>query len=161
MARQGGATAFVAVAGLIAAMLATLQPPPAAGSPYQCGLDPTVASVAAASPGTWGAVAIVPGYTACFADEEARMGPWLSSFGFVVIGVETNSRTDYDTARGTQLVAALDYLTRQAPCVTGSTPGRLAVIGHSLGDGGAINASERRPSLRLPSLSRPSPRHRT
>ncbi|WP_446471756.1 poly(ethylene terephthalate) hydrolase family protein [Actinophytocola algeriensis] len=40
------------------------------------------------------------------------MGPWLASFGFVVIGVETNGLTDFDTARGTQLPAALDYLTQ-------------------------------------------------
>ncbi|WP_327434355.1 poly(ethylene terephthalate) hydrolase family protein [Streptomyces sp. NBC_01236] len=167
---------IVAVAGLIASMLATLQPASAAGNPYQRGPDPTVASVAATSGpfpttsvsvppgngfnggtiyyptdtslGTWGAVAIVPGYTARFADEEAWMGPWLSSFGFVVIGVETNSRTDYDTARGTQLLAALDYLTRQSPVRDRVDPDRLAVIGHSMGGGGVISASERRPSLK-------------
>jgi len=87
----------------------------AADNPYQRGPDPTVASVAATygtfataqinvapgngfnggtiyyptdtSQGTWGAVAIVPGYTAKFANEEAWMGPRLASFGFVVIGV--------------------------------------------------------------------------
>ena len=167
---------IVAVAGLIASMLATLQPASAAGNPYQRGPDPTVASVAATSGpfstasvsvppgngfnggtvyyptdtslGTWGAVAIVPGYTARFADEEAWMGPWLSSFGFVVIGVETNSRTDYDTARGTQLLAAPDYLTRQSPVRDRVDPDRLAVIGHSMGGGGVISASERRPSLK-------------
>jgi dienelactone hydrolase len=166
----------VAVAGLIAAMLATLQPASAAGNPYQRGPDPTVASVAATSGpfttasvsvppghgfnggtiyyptdtslGTWGAVAIVPGYTALFANEEAWMGPWLSSFGFVVIGVETNSRTDYDTARGTQLLAALDYLTQQSPVRDRVDPSRLAVIGHSMGGGGVVSASERRPSLK-------------
>jgi len=165
----------VALAGLITGMLAALPPASAAGNPYQRGPDPTVASVAATSgpfatssvgvppgngfnggtiyyptdtsPGTWGAVAIVPGYTARFADEEAWMGPWLSSFGFVVIGVETNSRTDFDTARGTQLLAALDYLTRQSPVRDRVDPDRLAVIGHSMG-GGVISASERRPSLK-------------
>jgi predicted dienelactone hydrolase len=73
------------------------------------------------------------------------MGPWLSPFGFVVIGVETNSRTDFDTARGTQLLAALDYLTRQSPVRDRVDPGRLSVIGHSMGGGSAISASERRP----------------
>ncbi|MFD8304454.1 RICIN domain-containing protein [Streptomyces sp. NPDC059690] len=167
---------IVTVAGLIAAMLSSLQPAAAAGNPYQRGPDPTVASVAAtrgpfttasvnvapgngfnggtvyyptdSSLGTWGAVAIVPGYTARFADEEAWMGPWLSSFGFVVIGVETNSRTDYDTARGTQLLAALDYLTRQSPVRDRVDPDRLAVIGHSMGGGGVVSASERRPALK-------------
>jgi len=98
--------------------------------------------------GTWGAVAIMPGYTALFANEEAWMGPWLSSFGFVVIGVETNSRTDFDAARGTQLLAALNYLTTQSPVHDRVDPSRLSVIGHSMGGGGAIYAAEHSPSLK-------------
>ena len=70
---------------------------------------------------TYGGIAIVAGYTARFANEEAWMGPWLASFGFVVIGVETNSLNDYDTARALRLLAALDYLT-QTSSVPGSTP---------------------------------------
>ncbi|MGW1596302.1 dienelactone hydrolase family protein [Streptomyces sp. NPDC002343] len=148
----------------------------AAGSPYQRGPDPTLAGVAATrgtfataqltvppgngfnggmiyyptdrSQGTWGAVAIVPGYTARFADEEAWMGHWLASFGFVVIGVETNSRTDFDTARGAQLLAALDYLTQKSPVRDRVDPARLSVVGHSMGGGGALVAAERRPSLK-------------
>ncbi|MFD0395081.1 dienelactone hydrolase family protein [Streptomyces nogalater] len=147
-----------------------------AGSPYQRGPDPTLASVSATrgtfataqltvppgngfnggmiyyptdtGQGTWGAVAIVPGYTARFADEEAWMGHWLASFGFVVIGVETNSRTDFDTARGTQLLAALDYLTQKSPVRDRVDPARLSVVGHSMGGGGALVAAERRPSLK-------------
>ncbi|MFI0898958.1 cellulose binding domain-containing protein [Streptomyces sp. NPDC020983] len=166
---------LAAVAGLLAAMLA-FQPAAAADNPYQRGPDPTLAGVAASrgpfataqvsvapgngfnggtiyyptdtSAGTWGAVAIVPGYTALFANEEAWMGPWLSSFGFVVIGIETNSRTDYDTARGTQLLAALDYLTRQSPVRDRVDASRLSVIGHSMGGGGVVYASEHRPSLK-------------
>ncbi|WP_327287760.1 poly(ethylene terephthalate) hydrolase family protein [Streptomyces sp. NBC_01198] len=167
--------ALVAVAGLLAVLLA-LQPAAAADNPYQRGPDPTLAGVAASrgpfataqtsvapgngfnggtiyyptdtSAGTWGAVAIVPGYTALFADEEAWMGPWLSSFGFVVIGIETNSRTDYDAARGTQLLAALDYLTQRSPVRDRVDTSRLSVIGHSMGGGGVVYASEHRPSLR-------------
>nr|WSX72819.1 cellulose binding domain-containing protein [Streptomyces sp. NBC_00899]WSX81113.1 cellulose binding domain-containing protein [Streptomyces sp. NBC_00899] len=166
---------LVAVAGLLAAMLA-FQPAAAADNPYQRGPDPTLAGVAASrgpfataqmsvapgngfnggtvyyptdtSAGTWGAVAIVPGYTALFADEEAWMGPWLSSFGFVVIGIETNSRTDYDAARGTQLLAALDYLTQRSPVRDRVDTSRLSVIGHSMGGGGVVYASEHRPSLK-------------
>jgi hypothetical protein len=150
--------------------------PAAADSPYQRGPDPTPQSVAATrgtfatasvsvppgngfnggmiyyptdtSLGTWAAVAIVPGYTALFANEEAWMGPWLASFGFVVIGVETNSRTDNDYNRGTQLLAALDYLTQQSPVRDRVDPSRLGVVGHSMGGGGAISAAERRPSLK-------------
>ncbi|WP_031525917.1 cellulose binding domain-containing protein [Streptomyces sp. NRRL F-5123] len=167
--------ALVAVAGLLAAMLA-FQPAAAADNPYQRGPDPTPAGVAASrgpfataqttvapgngfnggtiyyptdtSAGTWGAVAIVPGYTALFADEEAWMGPWLSSFGFVVIGIETNSRTDFDVARGTQLLAALDYLTQQSPVRDRVDTSRLSVIGHSMGGGGVVYATEHRPSLK-------------
>jgi dienelactone hydrolase len=98
--------------------------------------------------GTWGALAIVPGYTALFANEEAWMGPWLASFGFVVIGVETNSRTDFDTARGTQLLAALDYLTTKSPVRDRVDPNRLSVLGHSMGGGGVVYATEHRPSLK-------------
>ena len=144
-------------------------------NPYERGPDPTLASVAAdfgsfataqltVPPGhgfnggciyyptdagqTFGAVAIVPGYTALFADEEAWMGPRLASFGFVVIGIETNSREDWDRARGAQLLAGLDYLTQHSAVRTRIDARRLAVIGHSMGGGGAFAAAARRPSLR-------------
>ncbi|MCO5994345.1 poly(ethylene terephthalate) hydrolase family protein [Actinoallomurus rhizosphaericola] len=167
--------AIAALAAMIALTVATW-PASAAGNPYQRGPDPTLASVAASrgtfataqvsvpagngfnggtiyyptdsSQGTWGAVAIVPGYTALFANEEAWMGPWLASFGFVVIGIETNSRTDFDTARGTQLLAALDYLTQKSPVRDRVDSARLGVIGHSMGGGGVVYATEHRPSLK-------------
>ena len=100
------------------------------------------------SQGTWGALAIVPGYTALCANEEAWMGPWLASFGFVVICIETNSRTDYDVARGQELLAALDWLTSASPVKNEIDPNRLAVLGHSMGGGGMVYATEHRPSLR-------------
>ncbi len=169
--------ALTAVAGLVAAAL-TLPPASAsaAGGPYQRGPAPTLASVAASrgpfatsqlsvgsghgfknatiyyptdtSLGTWGAVAIVPGYTAKFSKEEAWMGPWLASFGFAVIGIDTNSPNDFDTARGTQLLAALDYLTQKSPVRDRVDPGPLGVIGHSMGGGGVVWATEHRPSLK-------------
>ncbi|WP_225850380.1 cellulose-binding domain-containing protein [Streptomyces sp. HPF1205] len=100
------------------------------------------------SQGTWGALAIVPGYSALFANEEAWMGPWLSSFGFVVIGVETNSRSDDDNARASELLSALTWLTTQSPVKDRVDPNRLSVLGHSAGGAGAIRAAERQPSLR-------------
>ena len=100
------------------------------------------------SQGTWGALAIVPGYTAKCANEEAWMGPWLSSFGFVVICIETNTTTDSDTQRAAELLAALNWLTTQSPVKNEVDPGRLSVLGHSAGGAGAIEAAEQRPSLR-------------
>ncbi|OON32543.1 lipase [Micromonospora sp. Rc5] len=148
----------------------------AADNPYQRGPDPTRASVASengpfantsvavptgygfnggriyyptdTSQGTFGAIAISPGYTALFSVELAWMGPWLASHGFVVIGIETNSRNDFDTARGTQLLAALDYLTQQSPVRDRVDSSRLAVAGHSMGGGGALSAAMRRSSLK-------------
>jgi fermentation-respiration switch protein FrsA (DUF1100 family) len=149
---------------------------PAAGNPYQRGPNPTLAMIEAThgpfataqmnvptghgfnggvvyyptdtSQGTWGALAIVPGYTALFRNEEAWMGPWLSSFGFVVLGVETNSRTDNADARATELLAGLNWLTTQSPIRNRVDPHRLSVLGHSAGGAGAILAAERQPSLK-------------
>ncbi|MGH3415344.1 MAG: ricin-type beta-trefoil lectin domain protein [Actinocrinis sp.] len=151
---------------------------PAASSPQstQRGPDPTIQSIEAStgpfataqmsvapgngfnggviyyptdtSQGTWGALAIVPGYTALCRNEEAWMGPWLSSFGLVVICVETNSTNDYDVARGQELLAALNWLTTASPVKSEIDPGRLAVLGHSMGGGGMVYATEHQPSLR-------------
>ncbi|WP_083975913.1 dienelactone hydrolase family protein [Kitasatospora azatica] len=169
------AVALTLVAAVTAALLA-IRPATTDAKSSQRGPDPTLAGVAAAtgpfttaqvsvppgdgfnggtiyypadtSRGTWAAVAISPGYTALFADEEAWMGPRLASFGFVVIGIETDSRTDYDSQRGTQLLAALDYLTTQSPVRNRVDPRRLGVIGHSMGGGGVVYAAENRPSLK-------------
>ncbi|GAA3438069.1 ricin-type beta-trefoil lectin domain protein [Kutzneria kofuensis] len=164
-------------AGVLAARPALAQPwDTTAGNPYQRGPDPTVAMIESrtgpfatastsvpagygfnggmvyyptdTSLGTWGALAIVPGYSALFADEEAWMGPWLASFGFVVIGVETTTRTDSADARGTELLAALNYLTTQSPVRDRVDPNRLSVLGHSAGGAGAMLAAERQPALK-------------
>jgi dienelactone hydrolase len=98
--------------------------------------------------GTWAAVAICPGYSAKFANEEAWMGPWLASFGFVVIGIETNSTTDLFEPRAVQLLAALDYLTKSSAVKDRVDPNRLMVMGHSAGGGGAFTAALMRPALK-------------
>jgi alpha/beta superfamily hydrolase len=167
-------SAVAAVMGLVMPTVSA-SPALAADNPYQRGPDPTTASVSASrgtfataeltvakgngfgggkiyyptdtSQGTFGAIAIVPGYTATWAAEGAWMGNWLASFGFVVIGIDTNSRTDWDTARGTQLLAALDYLTQKSSVRTRVDTKRLAVMGHSMGGGGAVYAANHRPSL--------------
>nr|WP_194891745.1 ricin-type beta-trefoil lectin domain protein [Catenulispora pinisilvae] len=100
------------------------------------------------SQGTWGALAIVPGYTALCANEEAWMGPWLSSFGFVVICTETNTGTDSDSQRAAELQAALTWLTTQSPVKSEVDPARLSVLGHSAGGAGAMEEAEQHPELR-------------
>jgi dienelactone hydrolase len=98
--------------------------------------------------GTWAAVAICPGGGAKFANEETWMGHWLASFGFVVIGMETNAVSDYPESRGTQLLAALDYLTQKSAVKDRVDPNRLMVMGHSMGGGGTFHAALARPSLK-------------
>jgi pimeloyl-ACP methyl ester carboxylesterase len=65
----------------------------------------------------------------------------------VVIGIETNSRFDQPASRGTQLLAALDYLVNSSSVRTRVDSTRLAVAGHSMGGGGTLEAASDRPSL--------------
>ncbi|MER5221663.1 poly(ethylene terephthalate) hydrolase family protein [Streptomyces flaveus] len=99
------------------------------------------------SQGTFGAVAISPG----FASPEAVVswyGPRLASQGFVVLTLETNSVSDLPDSRATQLVNALDFLVQSSSVKDRIDPNRLAVMGHSMGGGGSLKASELRPSLK-------------
>jgi predicted dienelactone hydrolase len=96
--------------------------------------------------GTFGAVAISPGYTATWSSL-SWLGPRIASHGFVVIGIETNSVFDQPSSRGNQLLAALDYLTRTSSVRSRIDPNRLAVAGHSMGGGGTLEAAKDRPSL--------------
>jgi dienelactone hydrolase len=96
--------------------------------------------------GTFGAVAIVPGFTAT-QSSIAWIGPRLASFGFVVITIDTLSTLDQPDSRGTQLLAALDYLTQRSSVRTRIDPNRLGVAGHSMGGGGTLEAASDRPSL--------------
>jgi alpha-beta hydrolase superfamily lysophospholipase len=97
--------------------------------------------------GTFGGVAISPGYT----ERQSAiswLGPRLASHGFVVITFDTNSLYDQPAARGDQLLAALDYLTTTSSVRTRVDASRLAVMGHSMGGGGALEAAKDRPSLK-------------
>ncbi|WP_092377453.1 alpha/beta hydrolase family protein [Micromonospora phaseoli] len=98
------------------------------------------------SEGTFGAVAISPGYTASWSSMD-WLGPRIASHGFVVIGIDTNSRLDQPASRGRQLLAALDYLTERSSVRGRVDAGRLAVAGHSMGGGGSLEAAASRPSL--------------
>lgn len=96
--------------------------------------------------GTYGAVAISPGFTASWSSID-WLGPRLASFGFVVVGIETNSRFDQPNSRGQQLLAALDWAVNSSPAASRIDRTRLAVAGHSMGGGGSLAAANSRPSL--------------
>ncbi|MXQ65757.1 phosphohydrolase [Actinomadura rayongensis] len=101
------------------------------------------------SQGTFGGVAAVPGYKSS-EKAVAWLGPRLASQGFVVFTIATNSLTNQPTARGQQLLAALNYLTGKSPAAVRQRldPKRLAVTGHSMGGGGTLYAAWKRPSLK-------------
>ncbi|WP_181310804.1 alpha/beta hydrolase family protein [Nocardioides campestrisoli] len=170
-------TALSLVAGF--ALLVAPAGPAGAASPYERGPDPSQSSIEArrgpfavsstsvsdlstpgfgsatinyptsTSQGTYGVVAISPGYTAS-ESTIAWLGPRLASQGFVVITFNTQSRLDQPGARGDQLLAALDYVVRSSSATVRQRvdPNRLAVIGHSMGGGGTLEAAKDRPSLK-------------
>lgn len=176
-ARLGRAAAGATLAlGLIAGGNAlTSGAAGAADNPFQRGPDPTNASISAergpfavtqqtitnprgfgggiiyfptsTAEGTFGAVAISPGFTARWSSL-SWLGPRLASQGFVVIGIETNSVFDQPASRGNQLLAALDWaVTSSSPAASRIDRTRLAVAGHSMGGGGTLAAANTRPAL--------------
>jgi predicted dienelactone hydrolase len=174
MTRSRLITSGVAVLALAAALVAG--PAYAADNPYERGPAPTNSSIEASrgsfaiaqtsvsglsvsgfgggdiyyptstASGTFGAVAIAPGYTAS-KSSMAWLAPRLASQGFVVFNIDTNSRYDQPDSRGRQLLAALDYLTQRSSVRTRIDSTRLSVVGHSMGGGGTLEASASRPSL--------------
>jgi dienelactone hydrolase len=96
--------------------------------------------------GTFGGVAIVPGFLGSQSSIN-WFGPRLASHGFVVITIDTLTIFDDPTSRGTQLLAALDYLTDTSAAMTRVDRTRLAVMGHSMGGGGSLEAAKARPAL--------------
>src|SRR3954452_19545317 len=96
--------------------------------------------------GTFGAGAIVPGFTAT-ESSIAWLRPRLGARGFVVISFNTTSLYDQPGTRGDELLAALDWLTRTSSVRTRVDAPRLGVMGHSMGGGGTLEAAKDRPSL--------------
>ncbi|MCC3765837.1 alpha/beta hydrolase [Glycomyces sp. TRM65418] len=96
--------------------------------------------------GTFGAVAIAPGYTAS-SSTMSWLGPRLASQGFVVFTIDTNSRYDQPGQRADQLNAALDYLVEDSTVSDRIDPDRLAVMGHSMGGGGSLEATTDNPDI--------------
>ncbi|MFJ8934429.1 alpha/beta hydrolase [Streptomyces sp. NPDC102365] len=172
---RGRLAALSATAALLAGLTTSLTGvADAADNPYERGPAPTTASIEAArgsyavsqttvartsgfgggtvyyptstSDGTFGAVAIAPGFTAS-QSAVSWLGPRLASQGFVVITIDTLSTLDQPAARGDQLLAALDYLTQSSSVRTRIDSTRLGVMGHSMGGGGSLEAAKDRPSL--------------
>ena len=168
---------FAATALAAAITTAALQAPAqAATNPYERGPAPTTASIEASrgsfavsqttvsryavsgfgggtiyyptttTAGTFGAVAISPGYTAR-QSSIAWLGPRLASQGFVVFTIDTNTTSDQPSSRGDQLRAALRYLTQSSSVRSRIDATRLAVMGHSMGGGGSLEAAKDDPSL--------------
>jgi predicted dienelactone hydrolase len=167
---------LLGAAVLAAALVAAPATPALAANPYERGPAPTTASIEASrgsfaiaqlsvarssvsgfgggtiyyptstAAGTFGAVAISPGFTAS-QSSVSWFGPRLASQGFVVITIDTLSVYDQPASRGTQLLAALDYLTRTSTVRTRIDATRLGVMGHSMGGGGSLSASRTRPTL--------------
>jgi dienelactone hydrolase len=106
----------------------------------------TVSYPTSTSEGTFGVVAISPGYTAS-ESSISWLGPRLASFGFVVITFNTNSRYDQPAARGEQLLAALDHVVADSRTASRVDRNRQAVVGHSMGGGGTLEAAVDRPTL--------------
>ncbi|MEU6546292.1 alpha/beta hydrolase [Streptomyces sp. NPDC046859] len=98
------------------------------------------------SDGTFGAVAVSPGFTA-YESSIAWLGPRLASQGFVVFTIDTLTTVDQPDSRGRQLLAALDYLTERSAVRGRIDASRLGVMGHSMGGGGSLEAAKTRPSL--------------
>ncbi|GAA1671385.1 lipase [Glycomyces endophyticus] len=97
--------------------------------------------------GTFGAVVIVPGFTGT-QSTISWLGPRLASQGFVVFTIDTNSIYDQPGSRADQLQAALDYLVEDSSVRTRIDGDRLAVMGHSMGGGGSLEATRENPDIK-------------
>jgi cutinase len=96
--------------------------------------------------GTFGAIAVAPGFTAT-QSSIAWLGPRIASQGFVVFTIDTNSRFDNPSARATQLQKALNYLVNTSSVRTRIDVSRLGVMGHSMGGGGTLEAARNNTNL--------------
>jgi dienelactone hydrolase len=95
--------------------------------------------------GTFGAVVVAPGF---LSPEMKWYGPRLASQGFAVLTIASITAVDQPGARAAQMLAALRYLTEQSPAKDRIDGARLAVMGHSMGGGGALEAAETYPALK-------------
>jgi predicted dienelactone hydrolase len=169
---RAAAVALLAAVAMTAAPTAAS----ALANPFQRGPDPTNASISATTgpfavatenvsdldtpgfgsavisyptstaEGTFGVVAIAPGYTAS-ESSIAWLRPRIASQGFVVISINTQTTADQPAQRGDELLAALDFAIQRPSVRDRIDPNRQAVMGHSMGGGGTLDAAVDRRSL--------------
>ncbi|MCD0443406.1 alpha/beta hydrolase [Glycomyces sp. A-F 0318] len=175
--RRHLAAAFLAALLAAVVGFGTVNAPGAAAqdNPYERGPDPTESSIEAlrghysvsstsvsslvigfgggtiyypstTADGDFGAVVISPGFTA-YESSIAWLGPRLASQGFVVFTIDTNTTLDQPGQRADQLQAALDYLTERSDVRGRVDADRLAVMGHSMGGGGSLEAARENPDI--------------
>ena len=94
---------------------------------------------------TFGGVAIAPGFTESQENIE-WWGRHLASHGFAVLTLDTNNLRDNPALRAEALMAAVEVLrgenSRSGGPLIGKIDGeRMAVMGHSMGGGGALLAA--------------------
>lgn len=170
------AAKFVLAAALVGGTVATGATAAQAASPYERGPAPTLSSIQATrgpfatsqfsisglsargfggadvyyptstASGTFGIVAIAPGFTA-YKGSYSWLATRVASQGFVVVNIDTNSTLDQPASRGTQLLAAIDQVIGDSRVSARVDRNRQAVMGHSMGGGGSLEAAQDRPSL--------------
>jgi dienelactone hydrolase len=98
-------------------------------------------------------VAVVPGWVSTEADIRT-WGPYLASYGLVVLTIGTNSpATDQPPERAKALLDALESIRQENTRADGPLKGKLdltrqATMGWSMGGGGSLLAGEQTPSLK-------------
>lgn len=100
----------------------------------------------------FGIIAVSPG----FVNTEASTGWWgprLASHGFVVVTINTYTLFDFPGPRREQLLAALEDVIKRSQSSSSVyfgkvDPNRRAVMGHSMGGGGSLEAALKDPALK-------------
>ncbi|MEW2116158.1 dienelactone hydrolase family protein [Streptomyces sp. NPDC005474] len=169
--------ALLATLAIVASISLTVPAHASAANPYQRGPNPTEAIITAVtgpfatasvtvptgsdpgfkdgtiyyptdtSQGTFGSLVVMPGFLAA-QSQIAWYGPRLASQGFVVMTLDSNALWDFPGGRGSQLLAALDYLTTKSTVKNRIDPSRSALMGWSMGGGGTLESAAKTPSLK-------------